>query len=625
MLQYRFSSACVLAGLCVASPMVCADEVLFDTVALTGEAAPLPNGPGDYVDLSYPLITDTGRVAFVGVFPRNGGPLNTAGVFSSYFGNTQLVFQQHQQVDLPAAEAYIQSFMSNRLSMTGQGQVAGRASLFGLPRVEPFFSAPDEVIYAATPGGFRVLATEYGPVPDQDLGLKFQDFGPFQSSERLVHVMNRSGRSTFLAELLDANNFEIGPALFTETADGISMAAYTTGPVPGAAADVAFTDIMDFTFSDAGVVTFLAKYKGDSLGPLTHYGVFSDRDGAVEPLYRFGDIVPNTGGGYSFGNLSFLDTNSAGQVAFASTLRPNAPVVYGSQGYFAERGEELIGFAFKDDPAPDAPLGSTFSGGATNDDHSILINDAGDVLFSTVILIPDVGSRDALYMNHHDTGLSLIAKRYDPAPGFEPTTQLVDFLNPSMNNLGQVVFLANVAGPGSHATRDDALYATDLHGELVLIAKLSQQFDVNSDPLVEDLRMISRINLHGASGGGDGRVSPINDLGQVVFHLEFDDGSEGVFIASLNGVVALPGDTDADGDVDDADLGTAFSNYTGPAGNAGKTAAQGDIDGDGDVDDADLGAMFAAYTGPLADAHVPEPGVMSALIIGGATGLRRRR
>jgi hypothetical protein len=95
---------------------------------------------------------------------------------------------------------------------------------------------------------------------------------------------------------------------------------------------------------------------------------------------------------------------------------------------------------------------------------------------------------------------------------------------------------------------------------------------------------------------------------------------------SLFVVIITPGDTDADGDVDDSDLATAFTNYTGPAGpnSATRLITQGDADGDGDVDDSDLGTIFAGYTQSLNTAAVPEPttGALFALF---ALGFRRRR
>ncbi|MFN3168765.1 MAG: PEP-CTERM sorting domain-containing protein [Phycisphaeraceae bacterium] len=114
--------------------------------------------------------------------------------------------------------------------------------------------------------------------------------------------------------------------------------------------------------------------------------------------------------------------------------------------------------------------------------------------------------------------------------------------------------------------------------------------------------------------GGD-FVDP-NETGN---HTGFDN-------LSINGTIGggLPGDTDGDGDIDDTDLGTAFSNYTGPNG-SGKTAEQGDTDSDGDVDDSDLGTLFSAYTGPLGPAAVPEPASLTLIAIAAFALARRRR
>ncbi|MFN3166498.1 MAG: PEP-CTERM sorting domain-containing protein [Phycisphaeraceae bacterium] len=94
--------------------------------------------------------------------------------------------------------------------------------------------------------------------------------------------------------------------------------------------------------------------------------------------------------------------------------------------------------------------------------------------------------------------------------------------------------------------------------------------------------------------------------------------------ATFTRPIYTPGDTDGDGDIDDTDLGTCFSNYTGPTG-SGKAPAQGDTDNDGDVDDSDLGTIFSAYTGPLAPTPVPEPGSIALLAVGVTLCARRRR
>ena len=99
------------------------------------------------------------------------------------------------------------------------------------------------------------------------------------------------------------------------------------------------------------------------------------------------------------------------------------------------------------------------------------------------------------------------------------------------------------------------------------------------------------------------------------------------FSAELTGTALLiPGDTDFDGDLDDTDLGTSFSNYTGPVGAVGgRSFNDGDTDNDGDVDDTDLGTLFSAYTGPLSPGVVPEPASAVMLSLAGLLVARRRR
>ena len=91
-------------------------------------------------------------------------------------------------------------------------------------------------------------------------------------------------------------------------------------------------------------------------------------------------------------------------------------------------------------------------------------------------------------------------------------------------------------------------------------------------------------------------------------------------------IVDLPGDTDQDGDIDDTDIGTMISNYTGPlAAGEGRVAFfEGDTDNDRDVDDSDVGTLIAGYTGPLAPTAVPEPATLGSLI-GLVVLVRRRR
>jgi len=99
------------------------------------------------------------------------------------------------------------------------------------------------------------------------------------------------------------------------------------------------------------------------------------------------------------------------------------------------------------------------------------------------------------------------------------------------------------------------------------------------------------------------------------------DGYE-IWVTRADGII-VAGDCNEDGRVSIADLGALGDNY-GREGDA--TWRRGDFNGDGRVGIADLGALADNYGyGPDAAGAVPEPAVLSLLLIGAVAIGRRRR
>jgi cyclophilin family peptidyl-prolyl cis-trans isomerase len=210
-------------------------------------------------------------------------------------------------------------------------------------------------------------------------------------------------------------------------------------------------------------------------------------------------------------------------------------------------------------------------------------------------------------------------------PTFDP---IVNEFDPSRSNLKYTVAMAKVApedggGPDSATSgwfinlADNSANLDFQNGGFTVFAEVKEGMDV-----VDTLEALSVITLT------DGVPPP--DTGVLFQNLPLLDSWQGGGVSISDFVftsfeVAVPGDTDFDGDVDDADLGIAFANYTGPVADGGKGFADGDTDFDGDVDDADLGIAFANYTGPLAAAAVPEPTSAALLGLAGLALVRRRR
>ena len=89
------------------------------------------------------------------------------------------------------------------------------------------------------------------------------------------------------------------------------------------------------------------------------------------------------------------------------------------------------------------------------------------------------------------------------------------------------------------------------------------------------------------TGGADGQAQSFNDCRELAVHLDFTDGTRGVYRIGP----PLLGDTDGDGDVTASELAAFTDCVTGPGADRRGGCAALDLDLDEDIDLADFRAL----------------------------------
>jgi len=616
----------VATAVLASGPGICvqATAVSYETIVLTGDAVPGAGAGVVFDQLSTPVLNNAGQVAFTGLL--SGAGVDETSNNGAWVGDSNSISTLAREGDaVPEAGSGVTLGSFSRLRLSDSGQTAMLVNLVG----SSVSSVNEDSLWVQDQSGILGMVARDGDIaPGTIPGVAFLHISPFFS-------LSDSGQIVFVSTL-------VGPIVNGANDNGtwvqengqLDLVVRRGDSVPRTSLGETVRGMWSPTINGSGQIVFTGFLAGNTVDDTNDRGVWSQAGGALSLIARAGNAAPGAGSGAVFTqDIRPAVINDAGQIAFQATyLRDNREH---SGIWFMQENGTLDALLLAGDFAPGM--------GLSNAEFSALgepsLNGSGGIAFvGRVIHSGPVDSQsDSGIWSQGNGDLALVAREGDTPPGAAAGIEFADFdsgvgpeRKPVINNAGQVAFSAELRGPGISGENRRGVYATNLEGQLILIARQGDLFDVNDDPLVEDLRTIQNVfvtffsGTFSGSGGEDGRQSSFNDAGQLAFSLDFLDGTWGVFIANIEDI--LIGDITDDGLVGADDLDILLANWGDAVGSGAGAMNSGDLSGDGVVGQADLNILLGAWgDGTPPEVNIPEPSALSLLSIGVLSMLRRRR
>jgi hypothetical protein len=521
----------VLISCYVIPPQRLYAQVSFVVVAKTGDPAPGLNA--NFTSLSPPFINNAGLVAFEGTTPFLPRSEPSAGAYVGRPGNLQLVAKRGDTPPGGPADAFFSTLNVAGLNESGQVMLI---SLLGGP------SLPPKDIYGYWSGVANQTPTYIARVlaPAQGLpgGITYWSTNQPQSA---------GGRIIFDGVLTNVASAD-GPAvLWGGSLTGFNVIARQNGIPPGVN-DAYYGGAFYPAINAAGQIAFSAPLV-PSIGPYSRQsGLWFGTTATQQLVLRSGQPAPQTD--KMLGPISRPTLNRAGELAFIAGLgvsdsnpQVNELAIYtGAPGSFRLRVRT-------GQPAPGMPPGVSFSGGTvygypvqafTQVQH----NGQDDIAFRGLVSGPgiDISNNDGLWLGRAGQPLKLIAREGEHPPGapagakfLADNSDLLEynpaFLEPSINNKGQIVFHGTfLDSTGNYSA---GIWGTDLDDSVHLIAYDGQQIDIGGG-IIKTIHPLDGIDHFGyGSASEDGQNFLLNDAGQFAFTARFTDGTSAVLIAQV--------------------------------------------------------------------------------------------
>ena len=578
--------------------------VSYRSITVSGSSVPGVGAGAIFNNFVAPVIDNSGQVAFRGQLE---GPeildSNNAGIWFAQDSTITLIARKGAAApDMPTDIVFSDI---NLPVLNHNGQIIFPAYFDG-----PGIGNSRPGIWMDNNGTIKLVAAASGNAPGAGPDYEFAYFG--------APVLNNSGHIALSATLLKTGTQTFGNGIWQDIGNDLELVALAGNQVPNLPDGVIFQSLGNPTINPVGQTVFFAKISGPGAGGGDNHTIWRGDAGLPELIARQGDPAPGYISEVLLGNLESAFTrpviNNTGQIAFSAFLTGNDVIFNNNTSIMFYDGNNTNIVAREGDTPPGINSGTFF--GDLQASQPIL-NTNGDIVFFANLTETGFGDRNHNSIwRYSDGGLSLLVSSDDPVPGTLPDTifQLFSGL-PTFNSLGQTAFKARLTGPGITTSNDEGLWVVNQNGEIITIAREGDLFDINDDPQVQNLKVIKSINIRSGSGGEDGLENSFNDIGQIGFHLIFDDDSEGIFIGSIESAL-LAGDFNSDGfvGIDDLTIVLAHWNQNVTPGDL----SSGDLTGEGFVGIDDLNPILTNWnngTPPTIILTIPEPGTINLIFV----------
>jgi hypothetical protein len=232
-------------------------------------------------------------------------------------------------------------------------------------------------------------------------------------------MINNAGQVAFRADLTNTTH---NSGVFRKSVAGPAV-AIARGASVGVQA-----------INSSGTVLFSAQ----QFGPELQFALMAGAGGATTLITETGQIAPG-GGSFPF---AYLDTdpqfNDAGEASFAASFSRTTGAV---AGLYRGTGGALTEIARLGRPAPGGGNYSYF-------DYGFPLSSSGEVGFKA--LLNNGGS--GLYRGNGVTTTAIV-RQGDPSPAGDGSFGSFEFIQPTMNDLGQLAFVGQVNQPGGGSYR----------------------------------------------------------------------------------------------------------------------------------------------------------------------------